>query len=193
MTVFQLLMLGATAFFAFRVYEHINALQDPPEPEPTPTRDTFSPIDPEALMERADKAFEEEDFKRAAALLEEAHVKAPQNDEILNKLGFVLAKNGDLKAAIEVSLKSLAIDVNDDMVHSAIASLYRRTSEFDKAKSHYERALEIDDEYEVTYYNYANLLVQLGENERAVELYEKALEINSDFDEAREELEKLQL
>ena len=90
-------------------------------------------------------------------------------------------------------LKSLAIDANDDMVHSAIASLYRRTSEFDKAKSHYDRALEIDDEYEVTYYNYANLLVQLGENERAVELYEKALEINSDFDEAREELEKLQL
>ena len=96
MTVFQLLMLGATAFFAFRVYEHINALQDPPEP--APQRDSFSPIDPEALMEKADKAFEEEDFKRAAALLEEAHVKAPQNDEILTKLGFVLAKNGDLKA-----------------------------------------------------------------------------------------------
>ncbi|MEA2111118.1 MAG: tetratricopeptide repeat protein [Campylobacterota bacterium] len=189
MTTFQLLMLAATAFFAFRVYEHINALQDPPES--TPQRDSFSPIDPESLMEKADKAFAEEDFKRAAALLQEASVKAPQNSEILNKLGFVLAKNGDLKAAIEVYLKSLLADNNDDMTHSAIASLYRRTSEFDKAKEHYEKAIEIDAEYAVTYYNYANLLVQLGENGRAAQLYEKALEIDSDFDEAREELEKL--
>jgi tetratricopeptide (TPR) repeat protein len=189
MSIFQLVLLGATAFFAYKVYEHINTLEDPPEA--TPQRDSFSPIDPEALMEKADAAFKEEDYKRAAALLEEAHVKAPKNDEILGKLGFVLAKNGDLQAAIEVYKKALLIDGNDDMVHNAIASLYRRTSEFDKAKEHYEKALQIDDDYEVTYYNYANLLVQLGETEHAKELYEKALEVRDDFVEAREELEKL--
>jgi tetratricopeptide (TPR) repeat protein len=189
MTIFQLLLLGATAFFAYKVYEHINTLEDPPPA--APQRDSFSPIDPEALMEKADEAFMQEDYRRAAALLEEAHVKAPKNDEILMKLGFVLAKNGDLQSAIEVYKKALLIDSSDDVVHNAIASLYRRTSEFDKAKEHYEKALELDDAYEVTYYNYANLLVQLGEKERAKALYEKALEIRDDFVEARQELQKL--
>ncbi len=189
MSVFQILMLAVTAFFAYRVYEHINTLEDPPEPKPS--RGSLSSFDPEALMEKADGAVEAEDFKRAAALLEEAHAKAPNNTEILNKLGFVLAKNGDFKAAIDIYAKSLSIDDNDDMAHSAIASLYRRTSEFDKATEHYEKALEIDSEYEITYYNFANLLVQMGENERAVQMYESALEINSDFTQAAEELEKL--
>ncbi len=191
MSVFQILMLAVTAFFAYRVYEHINTLKDPPEP--APSRDSLSSFDPEILLERADKAFEEEDFKRAAALLEEAHAKAPNNTEILNKLGFILAKNGDLQAAIEVYQKSLAIDADDDMVHNAIASLYRRTSEFNKAKEHYEKALEIDDAYEVTYYNFANLLVQMDETEHAAQMYEAALQINSDFTEATQELEKLRI
>ncbi len=189
MSVFQILMLAVTAFFAYKVYEHINTLEDPPEP--TPSRDSLSSFDPEALMAKADDAVQEGDFKRAAALLEEAHAKAPDNTEILNKLGFVLAHNGDLKAAIETYAQSLRIDDNDDVTHNAIASLYRRTSEFEKARQHYERALEIDDTYEITYYNFANLLVQTGEKEKAVTMYEKALELKSDFNEAAEELQKL--
>ncbi len=189
MSVFQILMLAVTAFFAYKVYEHINTLEDPPEP--TPSRDSLSSFDPEALMAKADDAVQEEDFKRAAALLQEAHAKAPDNTEILNKLGFVLAHNGDLKAAIETYAQSLRIDDNDDVTHNAIASLYRRTSEFEKARQHYERALEIDDTYEITYYNFANLLVQTGEKEKAVTMYEKALELKSDFNEAAEELQKL--
>ena len=189
MSVFQILMLAVTVFFAYKVYEHINTLEDPPEP--TPSRDSLSSFDPEALMAKADDAVKEGDFKRAAALLQEAQVKAPQNTEILNKLGFVLAHNSDLQAAIETYLKSLAIDENDDVTHNAIASLYRRTSEFEKAREHYEKALEIDDAYEITYYNFANLLVQMGEKDNAIAMYEKALELNSDFSEAAEELEKL--
>ncbi len=189
MSVFQILMLAVTAFFAYKVYEHINTLEDPPEPKPS--RDSLSSFDPEILMEKADEAVTQNDFKRAAALLQEAQVKAPQNTEILNKLGFVLAHNADLQAAIETYLKSLAIDESDDVAHNAIASLYRRTSEFEKARQHYERALEIDDAYEITYYNFANLLVQMGEKEQAVEMYEKALELKSDFSEAAEELAKL--
>ncbi len=189
MSVFQILMLAVTAFFAYKVYEHINTLEDPPEP--TPSRDSLSSFDPEALMAKADDAVQEEDFKRAAALLQEAYAKAPDNTEILNKLGFVLAHNGDLKAAIETYAQSLRIDDNDDVTHNAIASLYRRTSEFEKARQHYERALEIDDTYEITYYNFANLLVQTGEKEKAVAMYEKALELKSDFNEAAEELQKL--
>ncbi|RUM61437.1 MAG: hypothetical protein DSZ03_08445 [Sulfurimonas sp.] len=189
MSVFQILMLAVTAFFAYKVYEHINTLEDPPEPKPS--RDSLSSFDPEILMDRADEAVQQRDFKRAAALLQEAHVKASDNTEILNKLGFVLAQNGDLQAAIETYLKSLAIDERDDVTHNAIASLYRRTSEFDKAKQHYERALELDDAYEVTYYNFANLLVQMGEKDKAIAMYEKALELNGDLEEAAQELEKL--
>ena len=33
MTLFQLLMLGASAFFAYKIYEHIQTLQDSQEGE----------------------------------------------------------------------------------------------------------------------------------------------------------------
>ena len=189
MTVFQLLLLGATAFFAYRIYEHIQSLQDTNVDEAVPKR--VAPFDPEALIEAADKAYEAADLGKAKALLAEADVKMPDNPEILNRLGFILAKEGEVERAVEHYHASLKIDDEDDIVHNAIATLYREKGDFAGAKTHYERALSIDDEYEVTYFNYANLLVDMGEAERAKVMYEKALKIKPDFIQAKFELDKL--
>lgn len=189
MTVFQLLLLGATAFFAYRIYDHIQSLQEPDSGEVAPRR--VAPFDPEALIEAADKAYEATDLGKAKALLAEADVKMPDNPEILNRLGFILAKEGDVERAIEHYHASLKIEGEDDVVHNAIATLYRDKGDLIGAKTHYESALSIDDEYEVTYFNYANLLVDMGEKERAKEMYEKALKIKPDFIQAKFELDKL--
>ncbi|MDX1296529.1 MAG: tetratricopeptide repeat protein, partial [Sulfurimonadaceae bacterium] len=79
----------------------------------------------------------------------------------------------------------------DDLVHNAMASIFREQGAFEKAKEHYEAALGIDPEYEVTYFNYANLLIDMEESEEAKKMYEKALEIKPDFMQAKFELEKL--
>ena len=194
MTFFQIILLAATAFFAFKIYEHVQSMNDTdersPEPAPQPKK-RLAQFDPVVLVEQADSAYEEGDLGKAKALLAEADVKSPNTPEILNKLGFILAKEGDRERAIEHYLASLKIDEEDDTVHNAIASLYREAKEYDKAIEHYERALAIDDAYEITYFNYANLLVEIGETERAKEMYENALAIKPEFIQARFELDKL--
>ena len=75
MSLFQLLMLGASAFFAFKIYEHIQTLQDPQDklPDDTPnapqrTADAFSTFDSSDLMDKGDKALEKKDLDKALAI-----------------------------------------------------------------------------------------------------------------------------
>ena len=196
MTVFQLLMLGASAFFAFKIYEHIQTLQEPEDTEMTPgdepkSVDAFSPFDPEALVQKADEAFEQKDFQKALALLNEANVKKPNNSEILFKIGYILQLQNDNDEALNYYKEAIELDKDNEFIHNSMASLYRKNGEFISAKMHLHASLEIDDESPITYYNYGNLLVDMHKNDEAIEMYKKALEINPDFTEAQEELDKL--
>lgn len=197
MTVFQLLMLIASAFFAFKIYEHIQTLQDPEDRddykrdnEPKDAK-AFSPFDPEALVEKADTAFEEEDYQRALALLNEANVKDPNNEDILFKIAYILQKSGDNEEAKNYYKQALEVDDKNEFVHNSLASIYRQNGEFTSARMHLTASLDIDDQNPITYYNYGNLLVDMQKNDEALLMYTKAVEINPEFNEAKEELEKL--
>jgi len=197
-------MLGASAYFAFKIYEHIQTLQEPQEQNNNNTdnlhveereeksADAFSPFSAEELVEKADVAFEEEDFQKALALLTEANTKDINNDEILAKLAYILQKSGDNVQAIKYYKESLAIDKNNEFIHNSMASIYRQNGEFTSAKIHIKNSLDIDDANPITYYNYGNLLVDMQNTEEAIEMYKKALEINPEFVEAQEEIKKLQ-
>ncbi len=197
MTVFQLLMLGASAFFAFKIYEHIQTLKEPENEEYMSSDNeekklnTFSPFSPEALIEKADAAYEEKDFIKALALLNEANAKEANNADILFKIAYILQANGDNEEAIKYYKQALALDKDNEFIHNSLASIYRANGEFTSAKMHLHDSLEIDNENPITYYNYGNLLVDMKHNEEAIAMYEKAIEINPDFEEAKEELAKL--
>ncbi len=74
MTVFQLLMLGASAFFAFKIFQHIQTLQDPQsspqdDSEDAPrSADAFSTFDSSSLIDKADEALEDGDLQKALAI-----------------------------------------------------------------------------------------------------------------------------
>ena len=207
MTLLQLLMLGASAFFAFKIYEHIQILEDnqdqnnnntndyqrKPESESEAKRsaDAFSPFSAEELVQKADEAYENDDAKKALALLNEANVKMPNNAEILFKLGFISAKVGDNTMAIRYYKQSLDVDKNDEFVHNSLASVYRKEHEYASAKMHLNDSLALDDSNPVTYYNYGNLMIDMKNEDVAIEMYTKALDLDPDFQEAKEELEKL--
>ena len=197
MTVFQLLMLGASAFFAFKIFEHIQTLQNPKEKQDTSNQDetksadTFSPFDPEALIEKADEAFEEKDFQRALALLSEADAKEPNNAEILFKIAYILQQSNDNDEALKYYKRALGIDKENEFIHNSMASIYRANGEYTSAKMHLYESLEIDNSNPITYYNFGNLLVDMQHPEEAKDMYQKALDINPDFSEAKEEREKL--
>lgn len=189
MNMFQIIMLGISLYFAYQVYLHINTLQDPIKE--SKSRDRVSVIDPEYLVKKADDAYERGDYKDALKYLKDASAKDSQNRDILNKLGFIFAKEAQFQEAVDVYKESLKLDDTDDTVHNAIASVYRSLGEMDKAIEHYEKALSIDDRYAITYFNYGNLLVDMSQFDKAKEMYERAIKIDPDFTQAKFELEKL--
>lgn len=186
MTLFQLLMLGASAFFAFKIYQHIQTLKDPQTGE-----DFEDPADVELLIYQGDEELQKGDFQRALAIYSEAHFKVPQSQEILFKMGYVLTEQERYDEALQRYKDALELNEDNSALHQAIASLYRKMAQFEKAKEHLEISLKIDSKNPITYYNYGNLLVDMQENESAKEMYVKALELDEDFIQAKEELEKL--
>ena len=198
MTVFQLLMLGASAFFAFKIYQHIQTLQDPQgnsqnDNDDAPrTADAFSTFDSSSLIEKGDEALESGDLQKALAIYSEANIKEPSSADTLFKMGYTLGLQERDDEALDYYKEALELDEGNSYVHQAMASIYRKNGEFASAKLHLNALVEIDDSNPITFYNYGNLYADMDHPQEARRMYEQALELNPDFDEAKEELEKLQ-
>lgn len=189
MTIMQIILLAASAFFAFKVYEHMQGLKDP-EGSETASQKIEEKFDIDALVEEADKAYDAGRLLEARELLQKAQNHDSSIPELSNRLGFVLSQMGNHQEALKLYNHSLTLK-EEDVTHLAIASELRALGRLDEAEEHYKRAIKLDPEYEVAYFNYANLLVDMKRNAEAKMMYEKALEIAPDLDAAKEELEKL--
>ena len=194
MTLFQLLMLGASAFFAYKIYEHIQTLQDPNEQDRGESQNPLktAEFDASTLMETADEAMQKKDFQKALAIYSEANIKAPKNPETLFKMGYTLAQQERDDEALEYYKDALSLAPNDIAIHQALASLYRKMGEYAIAQMHLNKSLELDDKNPITYYNYGNLLVDMKDKDAAKEMYKNALRLDENFQEAKAELEKLE-
>ncbi|MCK9373064.1 MAG: tetratricopeptide repeat protein [Sulfuricurvum sp.] len=192
MSIFQILMFGATLFFAYQIFRHVQNLEDSEPSEPHSFEDENIPFPSSlALVEEADEAYQKGELSTAKERLQQAVQQDENSSEILNKLAFVTAKTGETSEAIALYKRSLLLDERDDLTHNALASLYRIEGERALAQEHYEKALAIDAAYPQTYFNYGNLLSDMGNTLKAGEMYLKALELQSDFPQAREALEAL--
>ncbi len=189
MTIMQIILLGASAFFAFKIYEHVQGLQErdgmADEPEAAEER-----VDIDALVEEADKAYDAGRLLEARELLQKAHNHDSSVPELANRLGFVLSAMGNNEEALKLYSHSLSLQ-EEDVTHLAIASQLKVLGRLDEAADHYKRAIELDPEYEVSYFNYANLLVDMKRIAEAKMMYEKALEVEPGLEAAQEELDKL--
>ncbi len=187
MTIIQIILLAASAFFAFKIYEHTQGLQDPQESQSEPE---VKRVDIEALVEEADKAYDAGHLLEARELLKQAHEHNRSIPELSNRLGFVTSQMGNHEESLKLYNHSLSLK-EDDVTHLAIASELKALGRLDEAEEHYKKAIALDPEYEVTYFNYANLLVDMKRIAEAKMMYERALEIAPDLDAAKEELERL--
>jgi len=198
MTVFQLLMLGASAFFAFKIFQHIQTLQDPQPSSKDDSEgasrsaDAFSTFDSSSLIEKGDEALEGGDLQKALAIYSEANIKEPNSAETLFKMGYTLGLQDRDDEALDYYKEVLELDKSNTYTHQAMASIYRKNGEFASAKLHLNALVDIDDSNPITFYNYGNLLVDMEHLEEAKKMYINAIELNPDFVEAKEELEKLQ-
>ncbi|UFS63026.1 tetratricopeptide repeat protein [Sulfurimonas sp. HSL-3221] len=201
MTLFQIILFAAAAFFAWQIYKFVQTLGEgetklpshsdvPPPSEPErPAYPGTQEID--ALIDKADNAYGDGKLAEARVYLERAEKQDPDSPEVLNKLGFVLFKEGSNEEALQKYNRSLTLDPGDDLTHNAVAGVLRKLGRLDEAQEHYKSAVDIDDAFEETYYNYGRLLIEKGDMEGARMMFEKALELRSDYPEAAEALERL--
>jgi len=198
MTLFQLIMLGASAFFAYKIYEHIKTLQDPEDgananrDQGNRTAEAFSPFDASSLIDKADEEMQKGDLQKALAIYSEANIKEPHNPETLFKMGYTLAQQERDDEALEYYKDALELAPDDKYIHQAMASLYRKMGEFASARNHLNRSLELDPNSAITFYNYGNLLLDMKHPDEAKGMYKNALRLDPDFKEAKEELAKLE-
>ena len=141
MTLFQIILLLAAAFFAYQVYMHIQNIDEDAEPifGQEPEQIEIEPTADERI-EEADRAYMDGDIARAQTLLEETVNRFPDLPEAMNKLAFILAKQGNAEAAEEQYRASLAIAPNDDMTHNALATVLVSLSKEGEAEEHYKKA-----------------------------------------------------
>ena len=192
MSIFQLIMLLVSAYFAYQMYKHIQGIDENVEPafmqesEPVEVEPTI-----DELIAEADKAYMDDRFDIAQERLEAIIEQFPDSAEAMNKLAFVLAKQDKNEEAETHYLASLKIDPSDDMTHNALAKLYADMGKNIQAQEHYKKAVEIDKDYELTWFNYGALMDALGQKEEAREMYEKALKIDPSYEPALEAMTKL--
>lgn len=155
MTLFQILMLGASAFFAYKIYEHINTLKDTQESQESDNDsadsqgrsvEAFSTFDASSLLEKADEQMQEGNLDKALAIYSEANIKEPNNDETLFKMGYTLAKQERYEEALEYFSDALKIDNNNPFTHLEMAYIYIAQDEFASARLHLNTALDLEPE-----------------------------------------------
>jgi len=157
MTIFQLIMLGGSAYFAFKIYEHIQTLKDPQNNENTQdkpssdvvetrTADAFSTFDSSTLIDKADDARENDDLDKAIALYREANIKEPKNEEVLFKMGYTLSQAGRNDEALEYLLESIEIDSENPFAYKTISEVYKELGDEEKADEYYKKAKELDED-----------------------------------------------
>ena len=152
MTIFQIIMLGASAYFAFKIYEHLQTLQDPKEQEmqnedePTNrTIDAFSIFDSSTLIQKADEEREKENLERALAIYSEANIKDPNNAEILFKMGYTLALQDRDTEALEYLFEAIKNDASNPFSYKEVSKIYEKMGDSEKAQQYNKMAVEIDE------------------------------------------------
>jgi len=148
----QLLMLGASAFFAYKIYEHIQTLEEPEDSKaekpssPTQTRsaNAFSTFDSASLIEKADEAREKGDLQKAMAIYSEANIKEQNNAEVLFKMGYTLALDNRDEEALEYLMDCIEIDNQNPFAYIEMEKIYKRMGDEEKAQNMRAFAVAID-------------------------------------------------
>ncbi len=99
--------------------------------------------------------------------------------ESLNALARVKSEAGDQQEAITILDGVLATDSENAKSHENLSLAYLRLSEWERARSHAEQALEIDSELSQAWNNLGAALHMQGEQRRALDAWEKAIELDS--------------
>ncbi len=144
------------------------------------------------LLTMADRALEAGDNLEAKKALQSAQILAPDDPEVLRRLGTVYLNMHDPASAKETLEHLLHLDDQDDLAEALYANALHHLGEESAAIAHHEKAIALDPDYAPHYFNYANTLYDIGRREAARKQYEKAYALDPDMLDAKRMIEELQ-
>ena len=80
----------------------------------------------------------------AEAMIRKALIKRPDDGYIIDSLGWVFYKKGDLKAALQEIRKANNLMPEDPTIHEHLGDIYSALKDYDKALHHYERSMALE-------------------------------------------------
>ena len=123
----------------------------------------------------------------AAASLEQAVRLQPDQAEIHDQLGIVLAQQGKLEAAAACYRKALELQPSFVPAHGNLGNLLRSQGKLDDAASCYRRILQLADSSQA-HYDLGQIAQAQGRFAEAAACYRRAIELQGDFSEAHANL-----
>ncbi|MCW5726247.1 ATP-binding protein [Parvibaculum sp.] len=137
------------------------------------------------LIERIEKAADEENFDLAQRLIEEGLESEPGQSELWIRLAFLRQRFGDFSAAADAATRAIELAPEEPWAHAvlgmALASLDRRT----EARDAYVAALKIEPGQVLALNELAEMREEDGDVDGALELFESADQCGSLTDDTR--------
>jgi tetratricopeptide (TPR) repeat protein len=161
-------------------------------PDKTFSKPAVQPTRMEQLLQMTDDAVAKEDFEEAKKALGSALIIEENNNEVLQKMGYVYMQTSEYTEAKESYEKLLVLDETDDMAHALLANVLHKLGDEEGAEKHHERAIVLDPEYAPHHFNYANTLYDLGRKKEALMGYTKAYELDNTLEEAKKMIKELE-
>jgi tetratricopeptide (TPR) repeat protein len=128
---------------------HLSRSGEVREPVNDPVLDRIRRLSrsPQFYLEAGLGQAEQGNYAQAAALLQQAHLLAPEDDRILRELGEVLARAGELDAARDAFTALIERSTVDAEAYVLLGQVEELRGDFDAALAAYRDALSIDPDF----------------------------------------------
>lgn len=135
------------------------------------------PMEIEAHVRLAYVLVGEERLAEGIDVLERARVIDPESPPLENALGGFYSLAWRHRESIDARTRYLKLLPEEPNAHDSMGLSYHWAGEYEKAKLHYERALELNPRFEPALIHLANLNFQFGRYRLAIEQFQRYIDI----------------
>lgn len=133
------------------------------------------------VIKKANKDFEDKNFKQAVVGYEKALELEPNHKQIFYNLGVVYLHLEEFYNAIECLQKAIALDPQYTSAYTNLGIGYKKIKEYTKAINALLKALEKRGDDPDILYNMANTFASLEEYDKSLEYFDKVLRIDKNY------------
>lgn len=138
----------------------------------------------EALVAKADKLMDAEDYAGAVAVYREAIEKQPGLSSAHLGLGIALLETGDFDAAAKEFSEAMALAPKDAETRLNLGVAFYRNGRIEEAIAEYNKALEIKPALASAHFNLGMAYAHQGDFDKALESYRTATQQKKNYAEA---------